>query len=214
MDLKIEQIYGYPVGIVNLNKNLYNKKNIIKSIESNFKTNKKRNKWDGHTTNIHHAYGDWQNPVYKKVDFKTLFPLYDAVIKNYLGKLFTTPVYEYRFDVVNYTCMHKSGEMGEHVHSSDFTMVHYIQFDKLHHKSTCFCNPYPHANYLYQLSTNLIPLFNDKNPVNCWAFKEWYLDIKEDDLIINPGVMKHKVNLQDSKKKSRITIVVNLFVNR
>jgi hypothetical protein len=59
-----------------------------------------------------------------------------------------------------------------------------------------------------------MPLFNDKNPLNCWAFKEWSLDIKEDDLIINPGVMKHKVNLQDSKKKSRITIVVNLFVNR
>ena len=75
MDLKIHQIYGYPVGVVNLNKNLYNKKKIVKTIGDNFKINKERNKWDKNSSfNIHHAYNDWQNPLYKQIDFKTLLP--------------------------------------------------------------------------------------------------------------------------------------------
>jgi len=213
MDLKIHQIYGYPVGVVNLNKNLYNKKKIVKTIVDNFKINKERNKWDKNSSfNIHHAYNDWQNPLYKQIDFKTLLPLYDEVIKNYLEKLFKTPDYQYKFEIINYTCMSKSGYMGDHVHHCEFTLVHYIQFDPLRHKSTCFLNPYPHAAYFNQLGKNLLPVLNEKNSMNSWAFREWHLDIKEDDLIIHPGLMGHKVKSQTSTKKNRITIVSNVTI--
>ena len=53
-------------------------------------------------------------------------------------------------------------------------------------------------------------MLDEKDNVNSWAFKDWQLNSKEDEMVITPGVMKHKVNPQKSKDKNRITIVINI----
>ena len=84
MNFKLTQLYGYPIGIATIDNNLYDKKTIIKTIENNFKKNKKRNKWDPFS-NLHHSYDDKDNSSQQKVDFKTLYPLYQTAFKNYFN---------------------------------------------------------------------------------------------------------------------------------
>ena len=55
-------------------------------------------------------------------------------------------------------------------------------------------------------------MLDEKNILNSWAFGKWHLGIKEDDLVITPGVMKHRVDPQKSKDKNRITIIINVDI--
>jgi len=212
VDFKLIQLYGYPVGIATINKNTYDKKNIIKTIESNFKKDKKRNKWTKFS-DLHHLYNDENNPNYKQVNWETLLPLYKTAFNNYFKHLFKSVDIKYHIKVVNYTCMEKSNFMGEHIHHSGFSAVHYIQFDEKNHTPTCFINPYTHGDYVGEvLHTNIPPLLDEKNILNSWAFNRWHLGMKEDELIITPGIMKHRVDPQNSKNKNRITIIANVNI--
>jgi len=210
MNFKLEQLYGYPVGIANIDKNLYDKKTIIQTIENNFKKDKKRNKWSDWGS-LHHSYNDKNNPNQEKVDFKSLYPLYRTAFKNYFKSMFKVKKINYDMQIVNYTCMEESNYMGEHTHNSIFNAVHYIQFDEKNHTPTCFINPYSHAEYFgISFYKDFNFLLDEKDTVNSWAFKDWQLYSKEDEMVITPGVMKHKVNPQKSKDKNRITIVINI----
>ena len=212
MNFKLTQLYGYPIGIATIDKNLYDKKTIIKTIENNFKKNKKRNKWDPFS-NLHHSYDDKDNSSQQKVDFKTLYPLYQTAFKNYFNHIFKVKEIKYGMEIVNYTCMEESNYMGEHIHNSVFSAIHYIQFDKKNHSPTCFVNPYPHADYLGSFFyKNFNSFLDEKDTLSSWAFGKWHLGVEEDELIIAPGVMKHRVDPQKSKDKNRITIIINIDI--
>lgn len=209
MDIKFTQLFGYPVAIANINKNLYDKSKIIQTIENNFYKDKKRNKWDIFS-DLHHLYDDDNNPNQEKIDFKSLFPLYKEAFNCYFKVIFKDCNIKYEMNVANYTCMEKSNYMGEHIHHSSFSAIHYIQFDELNHSPTCFINPYTHGDYYGMLfHKNINSLLDNKNPISSWAFNKWHLGMKEDELVITPGIMKHRVDPQNSKDKNRITIVIN-----
>ena len=209
MNFKLLQLYGYPVGIATIDKNTYDNKNIINTIESNFKKNKKRNKWDIFS-DLHHTYDDEHNPNQQQVNWKTLFPLYKTAFNNYFKCIFKSEDIKYRMWVANYTCMEESNYMGEHIHHSSFSAIHYIQFDEENHSPTCFINPYSHGDYFGMVfHKNINPLLDKKNLLSSWAFNKWHLGMKEDDLVITPGIMKHRVDPQKSKNKNRITVIIN-----
>ena len=214
MDLiKNTTLFGFPVMTTKINSKSYNKKSIISTIEKNFKLNKKRNQWDK-VSLLHHSYNDDTNPKYHKVDYSTLIPVYQKVITKLLHDMNIHIACEFKFTIANYTCLSKSNYMDSHIHPfTDFTAVHYIQFDKKKHTPTTFENLLPHIDYMHQLSPEL-PKILSNHPLNSWIYRNWKLDIKEDDFCFSPAFLRHKIEPQTSKNKNRITIVLNIFLKR
>jgi len=141
----MQQIFGFPVFIRNINENLYNKEEIIKDIEYNYNKNKTRNAWDKgniHESNLHHAYNDWNNTDFRKINFDKLIPVYGDVFIEFFKNLnIKKEQLKYKFNIVNYTCLTSSQNMQSHVHDDcDFSAVHYIKFDNTVHSSTSFDN--------------------------------------------------------------------------
>jgi len=212
--IKNVTLFGYPLMSTKIDKNSYDKKSIISTIEKNFKLNKKRNLWDKRSV-LHHAYNDFSNPKYYNVNFATLIPVYTKVLSAIFDKMALLPNFRFDFTIVNYTCLSSSHHMQSHLHLGvDFTAVHYIQFDKKHHTPTIFENTLPHVEYIDTLRPKLSKILSAKHPSNSWAYKDWVEDVKEDDFYFSPSFLKHKIDPQTSKKKNRITIILNINLKR
>ena len=208
--IKNISLFGFPVMSTKIDKDSYNKKSIISTIEKNFKLNKKRNIWDDKSV-LHHAYNDFSNPKYHKVNFDTVIPVYKEVLMTMFKKLVVLSGHTFNFKIVNYTCLSKSHYMRSHLHlGADFTAVHYIQFDKKHHTPTVFENTLPHTEYINELRPNLTKILSNKDALNSWAYKDWTSDVEEDDFYFSPGLLKHRIDPQTSKNKNRITVVLNI----
>jgi len=105
--------------------------------------------------------------------------------------------------------------MQSHIHPGvDFTAVHYIQFDKKHHTSTVFENTLPHVEYIDSLRPELSKTLSPADSSNSWAYKNWTPDVEEDDFCFSPGFLKHKIDPQTSRKKNRITIILNVTIGK
>ena len=213
MDLRNNTIFGFPTVTTKIDENSYDKKSIISTIEKNFKINKERNKWDKWSI-LHHSNNDESNPEYHKVKFDTLVPVYKKVISKILDSMPILAV-DFKFTIANYTCLSNSHYMAPHRHpSSDFTAVHYIQFDKEHHTSTVFENTLSHVDYIYQLRPEFPKILSRKHSSNSWVYDNWKLNVEEDDFCFSPAFLKHKVEPQTSKNKNRITLVLNISVTK
>ena len=198
--------------IKKIDKKSYDKESIISTIEKNFKLNKERNSWDKGSI-LHHAYNDFSNPKYHHVDFDTLIPVYKETIRSIFKGMDISSTFDVDFRIVNYTCMSNSNYMRSHVHPKDFTAVHYIQFDNKHHTPTIFENHSPHAEYINEIRPELTNILSSKHFSNSWAYKEWSLNIEEDDFCFSPSFLKHKIDPQTSKNKNRISIVLNITLS-
>ena len=206
-------VFGFPIVTTKIDETTYDKKSIISTIEKNFKINKKRNKWDKASV-LHHLNGDESNPEYHKVNYDTLIPVYKKVVSKILDSLPMVAV-DFEFTIINYTCLSNSNYMASHFHlSSDFTAVHYIQFDKKHHTATTFENSLPHADYIDSLRPNLSKIFSQSHWDNSWIFPTCRLNVEEDDFCFSPAFLKHKVEPQTSKKKNRITLILNISLTK
>jgi len=211
----MQQIFGFPCFIKNINENLYNKEEIIRDIEYNYNKNKERNVWDkGNLTesNLHHGYNDWDNLDFKKINFDKLIPIYKDVFVEFFKNLkLKKKEIKIKFDIVNYTCLTSSQNMASHVHSdSDFSAIHYIKFDDKEHTSTLFENSNNYSNYIPSLRPNLSNILDDKCLLNSWSYKNFRLKIKENDICIVPGLLSHSIAKQLKTEKTRITIVCNI----
>jgi len=215
MDLiKQVTLFGFPLMVTKIDKNSYDKKSIVSTIEKNFKLNKKRNLWDKRSV-LHHAHNDFSNPKYHKITFDTVIPLYKKALMGILKNMAFMSDYHFDFLIVNYTCLSKSNYMAPHLHpKADFSAVHYIQFDSKHHTQTVFENHSPHTEYINNLRPELTHILSDKHPSNSWTHKDWVLGIEEDDLCFSPAFLKHRIDPQDSKKKNRITIAINITLKK
>jgi len=211
--VKHTTLFGFPVMIQKIDSKSYNKKSIVSVIEKNFKLNKKRNRWDKKSV-LHHAFKDFDNPKYHKVNFDTLLPVYAKVLGEMFKKMdLLTGAHRFNFNIVNYTCLSKSNYMASHVHPKvDFTAVHYIQFDKKYHTPTTYENHLPCIDYVNNITPKLTKILSNKHPTNSWAYPDWTLDIEEDDFCFSPGYLKHRIDSQTSKTKNRITIVLNIVL--
>lgn len=211
--IKNTTLFGFPVITTKINSKSYNKKSIISTIEKNFKLNKKRNQWDKISL-LHHSYNDDTNSKYHKVDYSTLMPVYKKIITKILNNMNIHTSCDFKLTIANYTCLSESNYMASHIHPfTDFTAVHYIQFDKKNHTSTAFENVLPHIDYIHQLSPEL-PKILSNHSSNSWIYDTWKLDVKEDDFCFSPSFLKHKIEPQTSKNKNRITIVLNISLKK
>lgn len=204
-------LFGFPVIITKINSRSYDKKLIISTIEKNFKINKKRNQWDKESV-LHHSYNDNTNSKYYKIDYTTLIPVYEKIITEILSNMPLFSKFKFNFTIANYTCLSKCDYMASHIHNStDFTAVHYIQFDKKNHSATTFENVLPHIDYIQKLRPELSNVLSNHH-LNSWSYASWKLDVKENDFCFSPSFLKHKIEPQTSKNKNRITIVLNIFL--
>ena len=215
MDLiKQVTLFGFPLMVTKIDKNSYDKKSIVSTIEKNFKLNKKRNLWDKRSV-LHHAHNDFFNSKYHKVNFDTLIPVYQKTLLTLFKRMHLLSDYQFDFLIVNYTVLSKSNYMAPHLHPrADFSAVHYIQFDSKHHTQTVFENHSPHTDYINNLRPDLTDILSDKHSSNSWVYKDWALGIEEDDLCFSPAFLKHRIDPQDSKKKNRITIAINITIKK
>ena len=214
MDLiKSSTLFGFPIMIKKIDKKSYDKESIISTIEKNLKLNKERNSCDKGSI-LHHAYNDFSNPKYHHVDFDTLIPVYKETLRSIFKGMDISSTFDVDFRIVNYTCMSNSNYMRSHVHPKDFTAVHYIQFDSKHHTPTIFENHLPHAEYINEIRPELTNILSSKHFSNSWAYKEWSLNIEEDDFCFSPSFLKHKIDPQTSKNKNRISIVLNITLSQ
>ena len=213
MDLKNKLLFGFPIVTTKIEENFYDKKSIISTIEKNFKINKERNKWDKRSV-LHHSNKDDSNSRYHKVNFDTLVPVYKKVISKILDNFPMTPV-DFEFTISNYTCLSNSNYMASHLHpSSDFSAVHYIQFDKEHHTGTTFENSLSHVEYIGELRPELTKIFSPSHAVNSWIYGNWEIGVDEDDFCFSPSFLRHKIEPQISPNKNRITIALNITLKK
>ena len=85
----IEQLFGFPVYRVSLKNEKYDRKNIISTIEKNFKKDPTRNAWDSHgdlASVMHHSYDD-KNNNFLKPNYESLLPIYKKHIEIYLNEM-------------------------------------------------------------------------------------------------------------------------------
>ena len=207
-------LFGFPVMITKIDKKSYDKKSIISTIEKNFKLNKKRNLWDKSSV-LHHANNDFSNPKYHKVNFDTLIPVYEKALTPMFNSMKFLSSCHFNFNIVNYTCLSESNFMAPHIHSkNDFTAVHYIQFDSKHHTPTVFENHLPHTEYIGELRPELLKILSSKPSSNSWAYRDWTLDVQEDDFCLSPAFLPHRIDPQTSKNQNRITIILDISLKR
>ena len=212
--IKNNTLFGFPVMRIKIDQKSYDKKSIISTIEKNFLLNKKRNLWDKRSV-LHHAYNDFSNSKYHKINFDTLIPVYEKTLIGMFKNMELMSDYSFDFTIINYTCLSESNYMAPHYHpATDFTAVHYIQFDKKHHTSTMYENSLPHAEYINQLRPELVKILSDKHSSNSWAHKSWFLGTEEDHFCLSPAFLNHRIDPQASKNKNRITIVLNIALKR
>ena len=209
---------GLPYLKTKIPPDLYNKKEIIDTIEHNYNISNYRNEWDRNEinrSNFHHTNKDEDNESFEIVNYDSLKDLYDQVVQVFIRKLsFRDDKVNYKWDIVNYTVCNEGQYMRYHDHIAhcDFFMVHYLQFDKEIHKPTLYNNTHVFSDYMEDLRPSL---FNslENNLENAWLKREAYIDVEEDDLVLAPAAVPHMIPVNDKSNKNRITIISNVKIN-
>ena len=210
MKIESERLFGIPYAICRIDPLSYNKKEIVKDIESNYLKNPIRNNWRPKNYNIHHAYRDWDNPDYIKSDYSRLIEAYKKIMYPCLESCGVKENCKWKFEITNYNCVGEGGFMVPHNHClKDFVGIHYIKFDSKQHESTSYVNEHPFANYsdsIFPQRRNLM-----HHNVNTSFYEEsWQLPVKEDDFCMTPGFLRHELPVQPKCNKLRMAIIVNI----
>ena len=212
----INPLFSLPVYIYSVDEKLYDKKNIINTIENNYKKDKNRNSWEKPNalmrSNLHHNFNDYTNKYFKQPNFETIIPIYENIILKFLKDLhLKSKNVNFTCDIVNYTCMTGNQFMKSHNHTDcDFTAVHYIKYNPNVHKPTLYENTHSFSQYIKHLRPNLKSILDDTHCLNSWYNDTYFLNVKESDICISPAFLFHSVPYQPSTKETRITIVLNI----
>jgi hypothetical protein len=194
---------------------LFNKSEIIETVIRNYEIKKERNEWDG-SAKMHHYYNDWNNELFEKIDLEKITEHYKLVYQDILNRMFDKPI-EFRVHMENIT-VHKGKDtfMDSHNHVGPnifFSGVHYIKCDETSAALT-FVNPLIYSEYPNQPTQTVTNDSIDKgSTLNSSYFKEWNYSISEDEMLVFPSYLNHRVlpsKFEDSD--FRIAIVTNLHI--
>jgi len=207
----------YPSNLfkMNIDSDLFPKQEIIETVLRNYDLQKQRNEWDKYSK-MHHYYNDWGNESFEKIDLTAVTELHKNFYKNILDQMFIQPI-QFKVVVENIT-VHKGNQnymtahnhVNEHVYLSG---VHYIKCDEKSSKLT-FINPLIYSEYPNLTVSNVVSEKLDaSNPMNSSYYKEWSYSVKEDEMIVFPAYLNHKVDPSEFEDSDfRIAIVTNLQV--
>ena len=202
----LTNLFGFPLFKTEINPTSYDKESIISTIERNYAKDSNRSEMWG---NVHHMYADEGNSNFEEVDYSSVIPIYDEIIKEFLSSLKARKEFDYNCQLVNYTAMRKSQSIEKHHHlGADFYLIHYAQF-KEGHKGTSYVNEQPFAQYSQFLMENLTDILDLNDLSNSWLVSNASPNLKEDDVIIVPSILSHYVEEQ-VLDETRIAIVINI----
>lgn len=195
----------------------WDKNDFVSDVTENYRRDPFRNTWGSDGT-LHHCYNDWDNPKFINYKLDKLMPIYGNLVQEFVKQLPLKKLPRYRYVIINVTA-NKSGQymgMHDHLYSGDdhgcaYSCVHYVSL-KGTQPSTTFCNPYI-ASY-FGNTMNFMSEFLDMHDANNSEYADtWSIPTKEDDFVIFPSYLKHKVqgNWQSKDPNElRITVVVNI----
>lgn len=219
-------LFASPIYKIKIDPNSYDKEKIINDIKYN--KNLSGSRCDEHQTlggghDIHHSYQDFDNENFKNINYKKLETVYVEVFDKFFSEeIYTTDPspdkkkksFDYQFMIVNYSCMTEGQSMPVHAHiSSDFSTIHYLNFDKKEHVPTCFYNPSCYTEFLQNLQPDLTKILSN-NQENSYLWHFYHMPVEEDDMLIFPGPLKHEVFRQPptKTKEPRIMISSNISI--
>jgi hypothetical protein len=210
-NIEIFYLWGLPIAKSKISPLDFDKKNIVKKIEKNYKLLPRResNLKNNYGTDIHQSLYDNSN-VLKDPQYESLKKPYSLVIKNYINTFHVKENLKFEFSILNYTASNEKSYLAPHCHEdSDFAMTHYIKFDKTNDPTT-FVNPYVFNDFWIRQNKLCSSVSN--NIHNSWLFDTWTFETEEDDILIFPAILKHFANIRKSNN-IRITLATNVKIS-
>jgi uncharacterized protein (TIGR02466 family) len=210
----IDILFGIPIYKYRIDPKIFNKTKIIKDIEKNYKISSERNTWDK-KSNLHHVYNDIENSKFKKVNFNELNKVYEDVFTNFCKNDLKLTNCTLSYAIKNYTAIRKNQYMATHQHliDCDFSAVHYIQCPEGSSPIT-FLNHNDFGKYFLFLRPHIYSMIDNQDLKNSYMFAEYKYVPKEDEIIIFPSVLLHEIEKQNTLKKSRISVVINITIEK
>ncbi len=216
---KKHNLFSSPVFVTTIDPTSYKKDEFIKLVESNYKKDPRRNKWDTES-DMHHSYNDTDNPLFKKYDFegmfKSLHTQYNNAFIEYFNQMHFNKSVNYKWTIVNVTGMKDSQYMKPHAHmefngdkTTVVSAVHYLRYKK-GHLPTNFETPLS-VMYDGAIYKTYRELLDNTHVENSNYYTDYHLGINEDEFHIFPSYLKHYVPPQKSDKL-RITVAINVDV--
>jgi len=195
----------------------YDKEKLVATVRENYRRDPYRSAWSNDGT-LHHCYNDWTNPKFIPYDIQDLMGVYGQVTQEFVHQLPLHTIPRYNFVFVNVTANRQGQYMGMHDHTDEdvscaccYSCVHYIKLEP-HQPSTTFINPLIVGQYASPTQT--IGKYVDASKFeNTTYFHKWEIPTEEDDIVIFPSYLKHKVRgdwKQKDPEELRITNAVNI----
>jgi len=217
---EIKNLFQHNIFKFKIDPKLFNKKNIVDTINLNFSKQQDRNYFDnmeGAPSDLHHSFNDVENNELLLPDYSSLLPIY----KNVFKELYTNIKFKHgteincNFEIINYTCTNKSQFMRKHWHlpSADFSCIHYLQFDE-EHSPTLFYNPGDTvARSCKSTRTKFVDSLDLDGYSNLGYAEYAAPKFEENDMIVFPGYLDHEIpQAKHQYKRNRITVVTNSWI--
>lgn len=215
----MEKIDLFPTTIwkQKIDPNSWNKKQFVDTVYENYRRDPFRSAWSNDGT-LHHCYNDWNNPKFLPYELERLMQIYGALTEQFVRILPLKNIPRYNFVFVNVTANRSGQYMGEHDHIDSngeggccYSCVHYVKLES-HQPSTTFVNPLMFGQY--ERTMDYLKMHLDHSLTqNSTFFNKWEIPTEEDDFVIFPSYLKHKIRgdwKQKDPNELRITNVVNI----
>ena len=206
-------LFGIPHYLNQIDPTSYQKDKIVSVIEENYRRSSLRNSWEANIDNkIHQSYQDEQNEKFLSIDYSELIPIYTQEVDKFLHQLPLKNPLPYRLEITNYTATKNDQSLLFHHHiPSLFYCIHYLKFDPKVHNPTLHQNSHRFADYLSVMySKELFNIFDDNYVENSWLYTDYSLKTQEDDFLIVPSTIFHKIK-ESSSDLLRCTIAMNVY---
>lgn len=215
--MSTEFLFGLPVLKTKIDESEYDKDKIVADIIDNYEKDPQRNSWEKKDTinvksSLHHSFND-VNPIFKRIDYSKLVPVYERKIEHLLKQLQWKNDFSFEFVVENYTCMKEHHYMRDHVHPwTDFTGVHYMKFNPEEHFSTVYVNTHNYAEYAKDLAVGSMNNLDVSTTAGSYMCSHYSLNTHEDDFVITPSFVSHAVPYHQQCNDHRITIALSIII--
>ena len=186
-----------------IDPNSFDKQSLLKDIKEDSKLQNNIKDWDAENYSTI-KIGD--------IDFTCLEEEYHKIIKDMISTFeVKNKNIKYNFNISNYTLAHNQHSIRLHEHTAhgDFTMLHYLSFDKKLHSPTMFLNTHNFGQYMESIRPDMYNVFKN-NYNNSWLHREFYIDIEEDEVLIMPSTIPHYVAPKTETNKDRIIVATNI----
>jgi len=210
-------IFGLPIFKSKIDKNDYNKDNIISIITENYQKNNYRNQYDS-DSDLHHSYKDENNRFFKEINFDKLKTQYKKIFDYYFDNHFISKInFNFDFRMEGYCVISNNQFMTRHQHlpNYDFSFVHYIQINQNDTKIR-FHNNNDFSKYYKYIRKDTYNIADETDLSNSYMFEYVNMIVQQDDIIIFPSILEHEIpkHTNDKSKNMRISIIGNIELEK